>query len=92
MDINYGNRQCGTKLTRDLCLKDRKAFLVMDCRAGFIADAIDGVGMFIVKQNIRVLNVAGPRGSGWDRGHEFAFDIITGVIASKGTINRTQPQ
>jgi hypothetical protein len=33
-----------------------------------------------MEQNVRVLNVAGPRSSGWDGGHEFAFYVIAGVI------------
>jgi hypothetical protein len=33
-----------------------------------------------MERNIRVLKVAGPRGSGWDGGHQFAFDVIDGVI------------
>ena len=70
----------GTKLTRDLCLREQKPFLVVDSAQVSVADAIDGVGAFIVEQNIRILNVAGPRASGWGGGHAFAFNIAAGVI------------
>ena len=75
-----GSLTGGTKLTRDLCLKEKKAFLVVDAARVSVVDAIAGVGMFIMERNIRVLNVAGPRGSGWDGGHKFAVDVIAGVI------------
>ena len=61
-----GSLTGGTKLTRDLCLRERKAFLVVDAAQVSVAQAIDRVGSFIVEQNIHVLNVAGPRSSGWD--------------------------
>jgi hypothetical protein len=70
----------GTTLTRDFCLRERKAFVVLDAALVSVAVAIDGVGSFIMEQNIRVLNVAGPRASGWDGGHAFAFDIVAAVI------------
>jgi len=70
----------GTKLTRDLCLREKKPFLVVDAEWVSVADAITGVTIFIMERNIGVLNVAGPRGSAWEEGHKFAFDIIAGVI------------
>ncbi len=53
---------------------------MVDAARVSVANAIDVVRSFIMERNIRVLNVAGPRGSGWDGGHKFAFDVIAGVI------------
>jgi hypothetical protein len=47
-----------------------------------VSEAIDEVASFIKEQNIRVLNVAGPRRSGWNGGHELAFNVIAGVIGT----------
>ena len=70
----------GTKLTRDFCRRERKPHHVVDAAQVPVPEAIDGVGSFIVQHSIRVLNVAGPRASGWSEGHQFAFDIICGVV------------
>jgi len=70
----------GTKLTRDFCQREGKAIFVVDAAQTPAANAIYGVWSFIEEQNIRVLNVAGPRGSGWDGGHGFAFDVVASVI------------
>ena len=75
-----GSLTGGTKLTRDLCVREKKAFFVVDATLVPMAEAIDGVRSFIVDQNIRVLNVAGPRASGWGRGHQFAFEVICGTL------------
>jgi len=75
-----GSLTGGTKLTRDFCLREGKAIFVVDAAQTPAANAIDGVWSFIEEQNIRVLNVAGPRDSGWDGGHGFAFDVVAGVI------------
>jgi Circularly permutated YpsA SLOG family len=72
----------GTKLTRDFCLRERKPFLLVDAARVSVTDATAGVATFIMEKNIRVLNVAGPRASGWERGHTFAFDVIAGVMGS----------
>jgi hypothetical protein len=44
---------------------------------------------FIEDNEIRVLNVAGPRASGWAGGYRFAADVIGGVI---GQLARGLPQ
>lgn len=64
----------------NFCQREGKAIFVVDAAQTPAANAIDGVWSFIDEQNIRVLNVAGPRGSGWDGGHGFAFDVVASVI------------
>jgi hypothetical protein len=77
-----GSLTGGTKLTRDLCLRERKAFRLVNAAQVSVSEAIDEVASFIKEQNIRVLNVAGPRRSGWNGGHELAFNVIAGVIGT----------
>jgi hypothetical protein len=77
-----GSLTGGTKLTRDLCLRERKIFRLVNAAQVSVSEAIDEVASFIKEQNIRVLNVAGPRRSGWNRGHELAFNVIAGVIGT----------
>jgi hypothetical protein len=42
-----GSLTGGTKLTRDLCLRERKAFLVVDAAQVSVADAVDDMASFI---------------------------------------------
>ena len=82
-----GSLTGGTKLTRDLGLRESKAVLAVDAAELSEARAIDVVESFIVEKNIGVLNVAGPRASGWHRGQEFAFCVIAGVICTMRSIS-----
>jgi len=77
----------GTELTRDLCLRESKAVLVVNAAELSEARAIDLAESFIVEKNIGVLNVAGPRASGWRRGQEFAFYVIASVICTVRSIS-----
>jgi hypothetical protein len=74
----------GSKLTRDFCLRESKPLLAVDAAQVAVSEAIDGVGCFIVQHDIQVLNVAGPRATGWGGGHQFAFDVISGVLEHPG--------
>jgi hypothetical protein len=74
----------GTKLTRDLCQREKKPFVVLDAAQVSLSDAIDGVGRFVSIHRVAVLNVAGPRASGWVDGHAFAQDLVAGVLGYQG--------
>jgi hypothetical protein len=81
----------GTKLTRDFCLEAKKPFFVVNAFHDSAAASISGVLRFIGEKDIRVLNVAGPRASGWALGHQFAFDILSGVINHGAAQRSEQP-
>lgn len=70
----------GTKLTRDCCVKGRKPFVIVDAVQVSLSEAIDGALRFIEENRIRVLNVAGPRVSGWGEGYDFALNMVDGII------------
>jgi hypothetical protein len=42
---------------------------------------VEAVFKFVEEHGIRVLNVAGPRLSGWAEGYGFALRVIGGVIS-----------
>jgi hypothetical protein len=46
--------------------------------------AADTVGRFVDENNIEVLNVAGPRASGWPQDYAFSLRVIGEVIARVG--------
>jgi hypothetical protein len=72
----------GSRLTRNLCALETKPYILIKARE--IPDPIEVaalVASFIQDNAIEVLNVAGPRASGWLEGYRFAFEVITGVIS-----------
>ena len=85
-----GSLTGGTKLTRDLCLKEGKPHVVVDAAQVAVSAAIDAVGSFVLQHRIRILNVAGPRASGWGEGHEFAYAVISGVLNSRELKNESK--
>ena len=83
--IVYANSLSGgTKLTRDMSIREPKPFVVVDAATVSLAEAIDTVMHFVSSHRVSVLNVAGPRASGWTGGYAFARDLVTGVIGNRG--------
>lgn len=70
----------GTKLTRDVCDRLKKPFLCIDASTVSVAEAVAQVVGFVAEKKIVVVNVAGPRGSGWSEGYGFSSDVVSGVI------------
>ena len=84
--IVYSNALSGgTKLTRDMSIAEEKPYVVVDASQLSLAAAIDAVGRFVSTHRVAVLNVAGPRASGWAGGYAFARDLVSGVIGNRGT-------
>jgi hypothetical protein len=73
----------GTKLARNLCLLERKPFVILDATQITDTRAAAAIERFIAENEIAVLNVAGPRQSGWAGGHSFAVAVIGAVIAAQ---------
>lgn len=61
--IGFGPLKGGTRLTRDLCRRTGKLYLVIDGRTCDTATAVEQSAAFVTRHGIEVLNVAGPRES-----------------------------
>jgi hypothetical protein len=71
----------GTRLTRNLCALEQKPYILIRAQeTSDPRDAAKAILKFVEDNGIEVLNVAGPRASGWADGYRFAFDVIGGVI------------
>jgi hypothetical protein len=70
----------GTKVTRDMCIRERKPFIVLDATQITAERAVRAVIRFIDENEIQTMNVAGPRASGWPEGYQFAMTVVAGVI------------
>jgi hypothetical protein len=80
----YQSLTGGTKLTRDMCIHEKKPFVVLDATQITVQRASAAIVRFVEENEISVLNVAGPRLSGWPAGYEFALAVMGGVIAGNG--------
>jgi hypothetical protein len=72
----------GTRLTRNLCALLNRPYILISARQTpdpLVAAA--AILKFIEENKIAVLNVSGPRLTGWPAGYRFAFDVISAVIA-----------
>jgi hypothetical protein len=72
----------GTRLTRSLCALLKRPYILIDAReTPDVVEAAEAVLKFIGRSKTQVLNVAGPRASGWAAGYSFTLDVIGRVIA-----------
>lgn len=76
----YGAIEGGTAHTRDCCVARGKPFLVIDAVQAPSHDAEAQLSAFIVRENISVLNVAGPRASKWPAAQQYARTVLTLVL------------
>jgi hypothetical protein len=79
----------GTKLTRDLCIREKKPFIVLDAMQISVERAVGAVIRFVDENEIQILNVAGPRMSGWPQGYAFALAVVGGVIGRSTESSRS---
>jgi hypothetical protein len=71
----------GTLLTRNLCVRTKKPFIVLDAKQMSKLRAADAISRFVEEHEIQVLNVAGPRLSAWALGYRFALGVVNEVLA-----------
>jgi hypothetical protein len=77
-----GTLSGGTLLTQKLCLREKKPFIAIDAQAMTKLRAAGAVAQFVEEHGICVLNVAGPRLSGWPQGYGFALGVVGAVISN----------
>src|SRR6202000_1156335 len=73
----------GSRLTRNLCALLNRPYILISARKmpdPMVAAA--AMLKFIEENKIAVLNVSGPRLTGWTAGYRFTFDVISAVIAA----------
>ena len=80
--LTNGHLTGGTRLTRICCQKTRRPLLIIDRARASEADAVAAILEFIKANGICILNVAGPRASGWPEGFDYALNVISRVLAS----------
>jgi hypothetical protein len=77
-----GTLSGGALLTQKLCAREKKPTIVLDAQGMTKLRAADAVARFVDVHGICVLNVAGPRLSGWPQGYAFALRVIGALISN----------
>ena len=72
----------GTLLTQKLCVREKKPFITLDARTIRTLCAADAVARFVEEHGIEVLNVAGPRLSGWPAEYGYALGVVGALISN----------
>jgi len=78
--VFYESLTGGTLLTRNLCVGAKKPFIVIDAMQNAESTVAAAIVRFADENQIGVLNVAGPRLSGWPQGQAFAERVVAEVI------------
>ena len=80
--IYHGTLSGGTEQTQLHCIRRQKPYKLIDAQEISIPRAIELGLEFIQAHSVSILNVAGPRESGWNGASRFAEEVIRGVIQS----------
>lgn len=80
--IYHGTLSGGTQQTQLHCIRRQKPYKLIDAREISLPRAIELALEFIQAHSVSVLNVAGPRESGWSGAAQFAEKVVRGVIQS----------
>jgi Circularly permutated YpsA SLOG family len=79
--VFYETLKGGTRLTRNLCALLKRPHVLIDARqVTEPTAAAELIGQFIEEHGIQILNVAGPRLSGWKEGYAFALTVMEEVL------------
>ncbi len=84
----YGMLSGGTKLTRDSCVRAKKPFVMLDAKRISESAAAAAIVRFAQENEIHVLNVAGPRLSGWAQGYQFAVAVMGQAIGRAADVSQ----
>jgi hypothetical protein len=77
-----GTLSGGTLLTQKLCIREKKPFIALDAQTMTKLRAADAISQFVEEYAIQVLNIAGPRLSGWPGGYRYALGGVGAVISN----------
>jgi hypothetical protein len=78
--VFYESLTGGTLLTRNLCARAKKPFIVLDAMQSTELTAAAAIARFADENHIGALNIAGPRLSGWAQGQAFAERVVAELI------------
>ena len=78
--IYFSKLKGGTKLTHKFLMENEKKFLLINGSVESSKSAVNNIYEFVSKNNIKVLNFAGPRISVNKGGYLKAYEVIDGFL------------
>jgi len=81
-----GQLRGGTRHTLQCCIDYQRPHLLIDATNSDADGAAELVSTFVRKNQIKVLNVAGPRESEWPGGYQYVRALLEKFIASRGQL------
>ena len=79
--VAFGAQAGGTRRTVEFCQRLGKPHLIVDALTVPIDEAAGQAAEFVQGRGVQRLNVAGRRASGEGRGYDYAFGLVTPVLA-----------
>jgi hypothetical protein len=86
--LTGGKLTGGTELTAQVAKERRKPVFQVDAARSPVSHAATAILAWVNERGIEVLNVAGPRASGWAQGHEYARQVIAALIEARSAAGR----
>jgi hypothetical protein len=80
--VHHNRLSGGTSLTLEFCVSQHKPFALIDAAEVSAQRAADLLRDFVDKNAISVLNVAGPRESGWPGACAYTTELIRWFLTS----------
>jgi hypothetical protein len=72
----------GTRSTTRYCEQNDRPCVLIDAAILTFDEAVETLQDFIHRNNVAVLNVAGPRGSKWCDAHDYTYRLLSDFLAS----------
>lgn len=80
--LYFGALEGGTRLTTDCCVKHGKPCELLNAERLTPREAAAELAAFITREDLSVLNIAGPRASKWPGAHAYAHETIRHLIGA----------
>lgn len=81
--IYSGQPRGGTEQTVRFCVELQRPYHLIDALKTSVEDGENMIGEFVRKNEITVLNVAGPRESEWPEGYEYATRLLEAFVTRR---------
>jgi predicted Rossmann-fold nucleotide-binding protein len=75
----------GTEQTVRFCIELHRPHQLIDASKNSADEGAKLISDFMLKHEIHVLNMAGPRQSEWPEGYDYAFRVLEGFLTRIGT-------
>lgn len=81
--IYFGALSAGTEETLLRCIQHGRPYQLIDAREISSDRAVELAVAFVNRNEVEVLNVAGPRVSEWADGYEYALQVVGGLCRNR---------